>query len=76
MLLMRLLPSQQLWRCLAAVLGFALPCAAALAQAYPNKPIKAIVPFAPGSATDTIGRAFAAKMSEELGQQIITIKNA
>ncbi len=41
------------------------------AQAYPNKPIKAIVPFAPGSATDTIGRAFAAKMSEELGQQII-----
>ena len=41
------------------------------AQAYPSKPIKAIVPFAPGSATDTIGRAFAAKMSEELGQQII-----
>jgi tripartite-type tricarboxylate transporter receptor subunit TctC len=41
------------------------------AQAYPNKPIKAIVPFAPGSATDTIGRAFATKMSEELGQPII-----
>lgn len=71
MLLMRLLPSQRMWRCLAAVLSFTLPCAAALAQAYPNKPIKAIVPFAPGSATDTIGRAFAAKMSEELGQQII-----
>jgi tripartite-type tricarboxylate transporter receptor subunit TctC len=43
----------------------------AWAQAYPNKPIKAIVPFAPGSATDTIGRAFAAKMSEELGQTIV-----
>ena len=43
----------------------------AWAQPYPSKPIKAIVPFAPGSATDTIGRAFAAKMSEELGQQII-----
>ena len=41
------------------------------AQAYPNKPIKAIVPFAPGSATDTIGRTFATKMSEELGQTII-----
>ena len=41
------------------------------AQAYPNKPIKAIVPFAPGSATDTIGRTFATKMSEELGQAII-----
>jgi tripartite-type tricarboxylate transporter receptor subunit TctC len=43
----------------------------AWAQGYPNKPIKAIVPFAPGSATDTIGRTFAAKMSEELGQTIV-----
>jgi tripartite-type tricarboxylate transporter receptor subunit TctC len=44
---------------------------AALAQAYPNKPIKAIVPFAAGSATDQIGRAFAQKMSETLGQPIV-----
>ncbi len=51
--------------------GIALAPSLVWAQAYPNKPIKAIVPFAPGSATDTIGRAFAAKMSEELGQQII-----
>ncbi|HSW16796.1 MAG TPA: tripartite tricarboxylate transporter substrate binding protein [Ramlibacter sp.] len=43
----------------------------ASAQAYPTKPIKAMVPFAPGSATDTIGRAFAQKMSESLGQPII-----
>jgi tripartite-type tricarboxylate transporter receptor subunit TctC len=43
----------------------------ALAQPYPNKPIKAIVPFAAGSATDQIGRAFAAKMSESLGQTIV-----
>jgi tripartite-type tricarboxylate transporter receptor subunit TctC len=41
------------------------------AQTYPNKPIKAIVPFAAGSATDQIGRAFAAKMSETLGQPIV-----
>ena len=41
------------------------------AQPYPSKPIKAIVPFAPGSATDQIGRAFAAKMSEQLGQPIV-----
>ena len=56
-----------------ALLSAALLCApAALAQAYPGKqPIKAIVPFAPGSATDQIGRAFAAKMSEVLGQTII-----
>lgn len=44
---------------------------AATAQTYPTKPIKAIVPFAAGSATDTIGRAFAAKMSETLGQIIV-----
>ena len=43
----------------------------AFAQGYPNKPIKAIVPFAAGSATDQIGRAFAAKMSETLGQTIV-----
>ena len=46
-------------------------CGAALAQSYPSKPIKAIVPFAAGSATDQIGRAFAQKMSEHLGQPIV-----
>ena len=50
--------------------SFAAPIAA-FAQAYPNKPIKAIVPFAAGSSTDQIGRAFAAKMSETLGQTIV-----
>ena len=49
-----------------------LSCAVtAWGQAYPTKPIKAIVPFAAGSATDQIGRAFAAKMSETLGQIIV-----
>ena len=43
----------------------------ALADSYPNKPIKAIVPFAPGSATDQIGRAFAAKIAETLGQPVV-----
>ena len=45
---------------------------ASFAQAsYPNKPVKAIVPFAPGSATDQIGRAFANEMSKTLGQPIV-----
>ena len=43
---------------------------------YPTKPIKAIVPFAAGSATDQIGRAFAAKMSETLGQTIVVDNKA
>jgi tripartite-type tricarboxylate transporter receptor subunit TctC len=49
----------------------ALACSVASANSYPNKPIKAIVPFAPGSATDQIGRAFAAKMSDALGQPVV-----
>ena len=56
------------------LLALALACAvpgAAFAQAWPSKPIKAIVPFAPGSATDQIARAFGAKMSETLGQPIV-----
>ena len=58
-------------RSIAAFALVALGSSAAMAQAYPNKPIKAIVPFAAGSATDQIGRAFAAKISETLGQPVI-----
>jgi tripartite-type tricarboxylate transporter receptor subunit TctC len=43
---------------------------------YPTKPIKAIVPFAAGSATDQIGRAFAAKMSETVGQTSVVENKA
>jgi len=57
-------------RILAAAL-LALPVGALWAQAFPAKPIKAIVPFAPGSATDQIARAFGTKMSETLGQPIV-----
>lgn len=55
---------------LAAALTLAQPLTAS-AQAWPSKPIKAIVPFAAGSATDQIGRAFAGKMSEAIGQPIV-----
>ncbi len=48
----------------------------ASAQTYPTKPIKAIVPFAAGSATDQIGRAFAAHMAQTLGQPIVVDNKA
>jgi tripartite-type tricarboxylate transporter receptor subunit TctC len=43
----------------------------AQAQTYPSKPIRAVVPFAAGSATDQIGRAFAEKMAAVLGQPVV-----
>ncbi len=49
----------------------AIACTLAMADNYPSKPIRAIVPFAAGSATDQIGRAFAAKMAESLGQAVV-----
>ena len=52
-------------------LMLALTSTIAMADNYPSKPIKAIVPFAAGSATDQIGRAFAAKMAESLGQPVV-----
>ena len=55
-----------------ALLGAALLCSGvATAQTFPSKPIRAVVPFAAGSATDQIGRAFAEKMSQTLGQPVI-----
>ena len=60
-----------LTRRLAIVAAAALSCTLAQAQSYPSKPIKVIVPFAAGSATDQIGRAFMAKVSETLGQPVV-----
>jgi tripartite-type tricarboxylate transporter receptor subunit TctC len=67
---------RSVFRSLAVLCGAVFCTSAALAQAYPTKPIKAIVPFAAGSATDQIGRAFAQKMSETLGQVIVVENKA
>ena len=52
-----------------AIFG-ALACPAR-AQNYPNKPIIAVVPFAPGGNTDVIGRVITEHMGRTLGQQIV-----
>ena len=43
---------------------------------YPNKPIRMIVPFAPGGASDFVGRILQPRMSELLGQQIVVENRA
>ena len=51
---------------------FALaPLAGAIAQPFPAKPVRIIVPFTPGSATDTMARPIAEKLSAALGQQVL-----
>ena len=51
------------------MLAFASP--QALAQAYPNKPVKILVGFAPGGAMDIVARAVGAKMATGLGQSVV-----
>ena len=55
--------------CALCVVASFLPVAA-LAQPYPNKPIRLIVPFPAGGGVDFIGRIIGQKLSERLGQQV------
>lgn len=56
---------------LAAVTASLVPVAPALAQAFPNKPIRWILPYPPGGGSDTIARPFARKLADNIGQQVI-----
>ena len=46
-------------------------CGHSLAQNYPDRPVKLIVPFAPGGATDILGRLLATALTDKLGQSVI-----
>jgi tripartite-type tricarboxylate transporter receptor subunit TctC len=53
------------------LLLFTLVPAIAFSQGYPNRPLRMIVPFAPGGASDFVGRILQPRMSELLGQQVV-----
>jgi tripartite-type tricarboxylate transporter receptor subunit TctC len=63
---------------LSALAALSLSCLlpSALAQTYPSRVVKLVVPYPPGGATDVIGRVLAQKLSLSLGQQVIVENRA
>lgn len=60
-----------MFKALLILLITVFPITSVLAQAYPSKPIRFVVPYPPGGGTDLVGRTISTKISETLGQQVI-----
>ena len=62
--------------CLAAALGLCGAGAAAAAEPYPTKPIRMVVPYAPGGNTDVFARLIAQRLTQAWGQQVVVDNRA
>src|SRR5262252_5830795 len=56
---------------IALLLATALPWSAALAQSWPTKPVRVVVPFAPGGTADTLGRLVAMKLDDAFKETFV-----
>ncbi|AGW90835.1 MULTISPECIES: tripartite tricarboxylate transporter substrate binding protein [Cupriavidus] len=56
---------------IASLLFLAAACSSAALAAYPDKPLRLIVPWAPGGSTDALARAIAQRMSQTMGQTVV-----
>ena len=65
------LPRSRFISCLLAGACVLAAPAVAWAQAYPERPVKLVIPFAPGGATDILGRLLATALGERLGQPMV-----
>lgn len=61
---------------LALVLTLGLSAWAAMAQSYPTRPVKVIIPFPPGGTLDAVGRQLAQKLADQLGQPFVVENRA
>ena len=66
----------QFVRTLAAIAASFALCASALAQSWPSKPLKMIIPYPPGGATDILGRLISQKLGPLIGQTVVVENRA
>src|SRR5262245_56823674 len=61
------------WTCATVMLALVATCAADAAHAdeYPSRPIRIVVPYAPGGGADTVARIVAKRVGETIGQTIV-----